>query len=165
MTAWLALLDHEDGQACVAVTGQAPAQRWLCSWQTDDRPHDQALQVSPDLLGNGPACQVSLLLLAPTARPIADDPTVVQCRRDILRDLRFGGSSLLTADPVHVAGSLIVAHADRPEQVQALRDDPYRRLGRPLLLGVAAGLLTPHPPSLGPVIERYSGRPWPYGHW
>lgn len=165
MSTWLALLDQEDGQLCAPVTGHASGRRWLCGWDSAERPHNRALQVSPDLVGNGPACQISLLLLASSARPIADDPAVVQSRRAILRDVRFGGSSLLTADPVHIAGSVVVARADRPEQVHALLDDPFRQFGRPLLLGVAAGLLTPHPPALGPVVERYGGKPWPYDHW
>lgn len=166
MTAWVALLDTPEGVAAAAVSGHPEGPRWLCRWDEGQRPHPQALRVDPALVGpDGPACRVSLLLLASHARPIADDPAVVQCRRDVLRDLRLGGSSLLTDDPVHVAGTLVCAREDRPDQVQALADDPYRRLGRPLLLAVAAGLFTPHPPAVGPVVERYAGAPWPDGHW
>lgn len=139
--------------------------RWLCAWQAEDQPDPAALEVAPGLVGDGAAFVVSLLVLDESDRLIADDPIVIECRRNVLRDLRFAGSSLLVADPVHVAGAIVLARADDPEQVQALRDDPYQRLGKPVLLHVGPGVLTSLAPSLGPVVERYGGVPWPHGRW
>ena len=110
---------------------------------------------------SGPACVVSLAL-APAPGPIADDPAVVQARRDVLRDGRPCAVTLLTADPVHVAGSLTVARGDRPDEVAALADDPFARLWGARLLRVPPGVLGAPVHPTGPSLERYSGRPWPY---
>ncbi len=166
MSGWIALLDAPSGDASSpAREGDADA-GWLCSWTSDHAPHRDALRVDARLLQlDGPACTVSWVLLAAGQRPIADDPGVVECRRDVLRDGRPAGVSLLTADPVHVAGAITVALADRPDQVQALADDPFRRLGRGRTLHVGPGLLGPAAFDLAPVVERYAGAPWPHGRW
>lgn len=108
---------------------------------------------------------MSLVLLPEQARPLADDPAAIQVRRRVLADGRPAAVSTLTANATHLAGSLTIARADHPDELHALGDDPFRLLGPPRLLDVAQGLLGPVPPSGGPVIERYSGAPWPYNHW
>lgn len=42
-----------------------------------------------------------------------------------------------------------------------LRDDPFQRLGRAEMLDVGPGLFRVVAPVPGPVIQRYSGAPWP----
>jgi hypothetical protein len=80
----------------------------------------------------------------------------------VLRDGRPVAVSLLTADPVSIAGALTVARADRPEQVAALRDDPFAAMWGARVLRIRAGVFgTPVQPT-GPCLERYAGRPWPY---
>ncbi len=132
-------------------------------WHGDERPHELALQADPRIRDHrGPACVISLALAAPDGRPLADDPAVVHVRRAVLRDGRPPAVTFLTADPVSVAGALTVARADCPEQVAALRDDPFRRLWGARLLRVSAGVLGASVPRTGPSLERYAGRPWPY---
>jgi len=111
---------------------------------------------------DGPACVVVLALAAPDARPIADDPAVVHARRRVLRDGRPCAVSLLSADPVSIAGALTVARADRPDQVAALRDDPFAALWASRQLHVDAGVFGTRVRPTGPCLERYAGRPWPY---
>lgn len=166
---WLALLDDDDGDAGGAVAlapvrdGVGGPAGLLALWEGTHRPHPQALQVDPRVRDrDGPACVLSLAMALPQARPIADDPAVVQARRMVLRDGRACAVSLLTADPVSVAGALTVARADRPEQVEALRDDPFAAMWGAMRLELPAGVLGGAVHPTGPVLERYGGRPWPY---
>lgn len=162
---WLAVLAEDPGDATVAQLHELDGRLAgvFCLWQGERRPHGAALQADPRVHDpEGPACVVSWALAAPDARPIADDPAVVHVRRDVLRDGRPAAVTMLTADPVSVAGALTVARADSPEQVAALRDDPFRRLWGARLLRVSAGVLGASVPRTGPSLERYAGRPWPY---
>lgn len=166
MTGWLALLDEAVGNLHAPAIEANHGVGWLCGWHSADRPHPSALRVDPRLLDPaGPACRISLVLLADHARPIADDPTALQARRAVLRDGRPAAVSVLTDDPVHLAGAITVARADRPDEVLALRDDPFLRLGPARLLDIGAGLLGSVAITLGPVVERYAGAPWPYDRW
>lgn len=162
---WLALLNEDPGDAAVTPVRDERGQPvgLLSLWQGSDRPHRDALQADPRLRDRtGPACVLSLALAPPEARPIADDPAVVHARRQVLRDGRPVAVSLLTADPVSIAGALTVARADRPEQVAALRDDPFAAMWGARVLRIRAGVFgTPVQPT-GPCLERYAGRPWPY---
>jgi hypothetical protein len=63
----------------------------------------------------------------------------------------------LVRDASHFAGALTV----RRERPHLLRDDPFARIGPARLLQVAGGLLAARPAVPGPVIQRYSGQPWP----
>jgi len=162
---WLALLDHAPATArAVTVTDMAGTGVGdLCAWCTSERPHAEAHQADPRLFDPaGPACVVSLALAPADARPIADDPTVVEARRAVLRDGRAAAVTLLTADPVHIAGALTVAHADQREEVAALRRDPFAALWDTRVLLVAPGLLGRVDHPTGPSLERYAGTPWPY---
>ena len=165
---WFALLEERGGVADSMVLTRAreadgrPA-GWLALWQGEKRPHDEAMQVDPRLHDPlGPECIVALALAARYARPIADDPAVVHARRRVLRDGRPCAVSLLSADPVSVAGALTVARADRPDQVAALRDDPFAALWGSRQLHVDAGVFGTRVRPTGPSLERYAGRPWPY---
>jgi hypothetical protein len=167
---WIALLPEPVGELWAPVTEHGAEAGLLCGWPSGPRPVPRALRVDGRLFAaDGPACRVSLVLPAPGARPIADDPAVVEARRAVLRDGRVP-VSLLVDDPVHLAGSLAVARADRPEELIALRDDPFARFARPRLLDVGPGLLGPGefdtmPVTPGPVVERYAGAPWPLFRW
>ena len=164
---WLALLEADvgTGAAATADVRELNGRRAgvLCLWHSSDRPHEAALQADPRIHDDrGPVCVVSLALAAAGSEPIADDPAVVAARRAVLRDGRPCAVSLLSADPVSVAGALTVAHVDRADQVAALQDDPFARLFAARLLRVAGGALGALVRPTGPSLERYSGRPWPY---
>lgn len=166
MNAWLALLPSPAGDRPALAAEAGNPIGWLCVWSAGQRPHPQALRLDPRLLApDGGPCRVSLLTLPEQARPLADDPAAIQVRRRVLADGRPAAVSTLTANATHLAGSLTVARADRPDELCALLDDPFRQLGTPRVLNVAGELFGPVPPSGGPVTERYSGAPWPYNHW
>jgi len=168
VTLWLAFLflDEDPGSAAVTATLRDEADRpagVLALWEGGHRPHPAAVQADPRLCDpDGPACVLVVAMAPATARPIADDPAVVHARRRVLRDARPCAVSTLTADPVHVAGALSVARADRPDQVAALRDDPFSALWPARQLQVGAGVLGAPVRAIGPSLERYGGRPWPY---
>ena len=167
---WFALLEDKGDVADSMVLthvrdadADAGPAGWLALWLGSGRPHPQAVQADPRLHDpQGPACVVALALAAPHARPIADDPAVVHARRRVLRDGRPRAVTMLTADPVSIAGALTVARADRPEEVAALRDDPFGVLWESRQLHVAAGVFGSRVQPTGPCVERYAGRPWPY---
>lgn len=162
---WLAALDHDPGADVVAILRDDADRQvaLLCLWRDAERPHESAVQADPRIYdADGRQCWVSLAVVPPAVRPLADDPMVVHARRDVLRDGRPCAVTLLTADLVSVAGSLTVARADRPGQVAALRDDPFRRLWPTRLLQVGAHILGALVRPTGPVVERYASQPWPY---
>lgn len=162
---WLALLDEDPGAPAVVPVrdGGGRPLGVLALWHGPERPHSDALQADPRLYDpDGPDCVISLALAPPRARPIADDPVIVHARRRVLRDGRPCAVSLLTADPVSVAGALTVARSDRPEQLAALGDDPFAALWGGRRLTVGAGMFGALVRPAGPSLERYAGRPWPY---
>lgn len=162
---WLALSEEPGGELHAPVTEHDSPAGYLCGWADGPRPVAGALRVDGRLFTpDGPACRVSLVLLPANARPIADDPAAIGARRAALRDGRVA-VSLLVSDPVHLAGSVTIARADRPEELHALRDDPFARLGTPRLLNVGPGLFGTAPATPGPVLERYAGTPWPLFRW
>lgn len=135
----------------------------MCAWLTDDRPHGDALQADPRMHDRlGPPCVISLAMAPPQARPIADDPALVHVRRNVLRDGRPCLVSLLTNDPVSVAGAVTVARAARPHEVASLADDPFARLWSARRLRVGQGVFGAQVRRNGPCLERYAGQPWPY---
>ena len=163
--AWIALLPDPGGERFAPVREHGVDAGFLCGWLPGPKPVAGALRVDGRLFtSDGPACRVSLVLLPEGARPIADDPAAIGARRAVLRDGRVA-VSLLVDDPVHLAGSITVARADRPEEVLALRDDPFARFGEPRRLDVGPGLLGSMPTTPGPVLERYAGAPWPLFRW
>lgn len=166
MTAWLALLDAAAGELRARATEGGQRVGWLCAWRGTARPHRAALRVDERLLAaDGLACRVSLVLLPGNGRPIADDPIAIQARRAVLRDGRLPAVSILTDDPVHLAGAITLARTDRPEELLALADDPFARVGHARQLDIGAGVLGWIPLTAGPVVERYAGAPWPSDNW
>lgn len=166
MNGWLALLDEAAGDLSAPATEIDAAAGWLCAWTSTARPHPSALRVDDRLLAaDGLACRVSLVLLAGNARLIADDPLAIHARRAVLRDGRLSAISILTEDPVHVAGAISLARTDRPEELLALGDDPFARLGHARHLDIEPGVLGWVPLAVGPVVERYAGAPWPAQRW
>lgn len=167
MSGWLALLHESAGDLHAPAHEGGRTAGWLCAWlDSARRPHPSALRVDERLLYvDGGPCQISWLLLDDDARPLSDDPMAVQARRAVLRDGRPAAVSMLTGDPVHLAGAITVARTDRPEEILALRDDPFARLGPVRLLDIGAGILGAAPLTVGPVIERYAGAPWPSDEW
>lgn len=166
MNGWLALLDEAAGDLSAPATAIDADAGWLCAWKCTARPHPSALRVDERLLAaDGPACRVSLVLLSGSSRAIADDPMAIHARRAVLRDGRLSALSLLTADPVHLAGAITIARADHPDEFLALEDDPFTRLGPALLLDIGTGVLGWVALAVGPVVERYAGAPWPADRW
>jgi peroxiredoxin len=156
MTAWLALLDAPAGELSAPVGGGRVLAGWLGAAR---RPHPGARRCDPRMLDpHGAAARASLLWPPVEALTLFDDPAVVQARREARRRRSPRCASTFTVDSRHFAGSLWVpAEGDRVE------DDPFRLLGRPLVLDVGAGLLGDGTRLAGPAQERYSGAPWPAG--
>ncbi|MDQ3576540.1 MAG: hypothetical protein M3443_02845 [Actinomycetota bacterium] len=166
MTGWIALLPEAAGDLKAPAAEAEQDAGWLCAWQSSGRPHAAALRVDERLLAaDGPACRISLVLLPEHARPIADDPTAIQARRAVLGDGRITAVSVLTHDPVHLAGAIAVARLGCPAELLALSDNPFARLGPARLLEIGSGVLGWAALTAGPVVERYLGAPWPYDRW
>ncbi len=166
MSGWLALLPAAEGDLHAAADEENYPAGWLCAWRSRARPHPSALRVDERLLDpGGAACRISLVLLTDDARPIADDPAAIQARRAVLRDGRLSAVSMLTGDPVHIAGSLTLARSDHPDELRALSDDPFARLGPARQLDIGPGVLGWVAIVGGPVVERYAGAPWPADRW
>lgn len=166
MNGWLALLPEVAGDLHAPAVEAEQRAGWLCAWRGHERPHPAALRLDERLLdAEGGACRISWVLLPKNARPIADDPMALQARRAVLLDGRLAAVGILTDDPVHLAGAITVARADRPEELLALRDDPFSRLGPRRQLDIGSGVLGWVPLAVGPVVERYAGAPWPSDRW
>jgi len=98
----------------------------------------------------------------PDSRVLFDDLEVQQARRDALAwwISLVGGAliclSTLSLDASHYGGAITVAST--PE---AFGSDPFARLFPGTV--VQTDLFSVVTPPPGPVIERYSGAPWPAG--
>ena len=155
MSAWIALLDEPSGDLW-ARAGDAVLAGWL---DADRRPHPQARRADPRVLDpHGEAGVVSLLWPDVERLPLFDDPAVVQARRRARAGQLPRCATTFTVDSRHWAGSLWAPRAGVDP-----RDDPFRPLGRPAVLHVAAGLLSRSVALAGPAQERYAGAPWPAG--
>jgi hypothetical protein len=156
MSAWLALLDEHPEDADLAASADG---RVLAGWRSARQaPHSEARRIDPRLLDPGGAgAWASLVWPAPEEMPLFDDPVVVQARRAAQRGIAPRAVSTLVIDSTHFAGSIWVV-----EYPGVLGDDPFRRLGTPMVLEIGAGLLGTSPRPCGPALERYSGAPWPW---
>ncbi|MEP6761440.1 MAG: hypothetical protein ABJA93_08755 [Sporichthyaceae bacterium] len=159
---WLALVEEiTDGevlaQAAVTAAGGARA-GVLAAWPAGRKPRAEAVRADARVVdpSGGPAT-VSLVLLPRDRSPIFDDPAVSGALRAVLAAPPPDAVTTLVRDASHFAGALTV----RRDRLHLLRDDPFARIGRARLLHVASGLLAVRPPVPGPVIQRYSGQPWP----
>jgi hypothetical protein len=159
---WLALVDeapgsHLLGQAAVTTPGGEPA-GVLAAWPAGRKPVAEALRADVRTVDPaGEPAVVSLVLLPRGRSPLFDDPAVSGALRAVLAAPPPDAVTTLVRDASHVAGALTV----RRERLHLLRDDPSARIGPARLLHVAGGLLGHRPPVPGPVIQRYSGQPWP----
>ena len=156
MSAWVARLAGPAGDFSAAAGAHVLA-AWL---DADRRPHPDARRVDPRVLDpRGASAHLSMLWPDRGSLPLFDDPAVVAARRSARRLPAPRAVSTLTVDSRHFAGSLWVTNPNR------LSDDPFRLLGRPLHLPVAAGVLGRSAPLVGPAQERYAGAPWPAGSY
>jgi len=156
VSAWLGLFDERPEDADLATSADV---RVLAGWRSARHaPHPEARRIDPRLLDPaGGAAWVSLVWPDREAMPLFDDPAMVQARRAVQRGAAPRAVSTLVVDSTHFAGSIwVVEHPD------ALGDDPFRKLGTPIVLRVGAGLLGSSPRPAGPALERYSGAPWPW---
>lgn len=161
---WLALLDDHvgpaDGAAASAVATREDGTEagLLAIWPTGRKPVAQAVRADSRILDtDGAAAQVSLVLLDRDRSPLFDDPAVSGALRSVLSGPAPDAVTTLVSDASHFAGALTV----RRDRTWLLRDDPFARLGPADRLSVAAGLLGHRAAVPGPVIQRYSGQPWP----
>ena len=169
---WLALLPAVDGStsdplAAVPVPPSAHADLYsadggflgvLAAWHRPGKPVRDAVLVDAAAIDpHGAPGWVSLLLLPRDRAPLFDDPAVSGALRAVLAGPPADVVSTLVRDSTHFAGAVTV----RRDAPAALADDPFARLGRPLLARVGGGLFGRRPAPAGPVIQRYAGQPWP----
>jgi hypothetical protein len=130
----------------------------LAAWPPGRKPVADAVRMDARLVDPaGDPAWVSLILLPRQRAPLFDDPAVSGALRAVLAGPPADAVSTFVRDSSHFAGAVTVRRT-RPE---SLRDDPFSRLGRSTVLRVTGGLFARLPPIPGPVIQRYSGKPWP----
>lgn len=160
---WFALLDDPaDAEGSLA---NAPATDLegatvgtLAAWPPGRRPVSGAARMDDRLVDpDGDAAWLSLILLARDRSPLFDDPAVSGALRQVLSGRPPDGVSTLVRDSSHFAGAVTVRRG-KPEE---LRSDPFARVGHAQVLRVERGLFGRAAPVPGPVIQRYSGKPWP----
>ena len=130
----------------------------LVAWPAGRKPAPDAVRA--DARGFDPDGEpgwVSLLLLPAARAPLFDDPAVSAALRAVLGGPPADVVTTFVRDTTHLAGAVTLRRVDPGR----LRDDPFARLGRPVLARVGAGLFGRTPPPAGPVIQRYAGQPWP----
>jgi len=143
-----AALHAADGR-CVGV---------LAAWHRPGKPVRDAVLVDGAVIDpDGDPGWVSLLLLPVGRAPLFDDPAVSGALRAMLAGPPADVVSTLVRDSTHLAGAVTVRRADP----RALADDPFARLGLPILARVDGGLFGRRAAPAGPVIQRYAGQPWP----
>lgn len=158
---WFAQVPTAPAGALAAAPVSGPdhrAEGYLAAWAPGRKPVRDAVRmdarpVDPD----GDPAWVSLVLLERGRSPLFDDPAVSGALRAVLAGPPADGVSTFVRDSSHFAGAVTV----RRSCPQDLRDDPFARLGPARLLHVGPGLFGRVPPVPGPVIQRYSGQPWP----
>lgn len=106
---------------------------------------------------SGAAAAVSLVLISRDRSPLFDDPAVSGALRAVLSGVPPDVVSTFVRDSSHFSGAVTVRRQGRA----LLRDDPFLRLGPAEILDVGPGLFGVVAPAPGPVIQRYSGAPWP----
>jgi hypothetical protein len=130
----------------------------LAAWPAGRKPVAAAVRMDERLLDpDGDEAWVSLVLLARDRSPLFDDPAVSGALRAVLAGPPPDGVSTFVRDSSHFAGAVTVRR-QRPEQ---LADDPFARFAHADVLHVGPGLFGRTPQVPGPVIQRYSGKPWP----
>ena len=158
---WFGWVDHPDegAVASAAVTGADGAPRGvLAAWPAGRKPVPDAVRMDERIVDpDGAAAWVSLVRCPRDRAPLFDDPAVSGALRAVLAGPPPDAVSTLVRDSSHFAGAVTV----RRVQPERLRDDPFGRVGHAEVLRVAPGLFGRTAPVPGPVIQRYSGKPWP----
>ena len=158
---WFARLPEplDSALACAAVTdADGVAVGALAAWPAGRKPVTDAVRMDARLVDPaGAPAWISLVLLPRERSPLFDDPAVSGALRAVLAGPPADAVSTFVRDSSHIAGAVTV----RRDQPEWLRDDPFSRLGRSVVLIAAGGLFGRIAPIPGPVIQRYSGKPWP----
>jgi hypothetical protein len=159
---WLALVDDDVADdavaSAVATRDDGTKAGLLAIWPAGRKPVPHAVRADSRVVDPaGAPAHVSLVLLDRDRSPLFDDPAVSGALRSVLAGPAPDAVTTLVRDSSHFAGAMTV----RRDRLWLLRDDPFARLGRPERLIVAAGLLGRRAAVPGPVIQRYSGQPWP----
>jgi hypothetical protein len=158
---WLAWLAHpvEGTLAHAAVTDlQGHPAGVMAAWPSGRKPVPDAVRMDDRLVDPaGDPAWLSMVLLPRHRSPLFDDPAVSGALRSVLAGPPPDAVSTLVRDSSHFAGAVTL----RRLGAELLRDDPFARLGPAVLLRVTGGLFGHVAPPPGPVIQRYSGKPWP----
>lgn len=163
---WLVWGEHPDAVATAPTSDVdgSPA-GVLAVVSSRRRPEPDAVRVDPRIVQpDGPAWAISLVWPPEAARPLFDDPAVVEAvRAAYSRTCAF--VSTFTADPVRFAGAVTGVAVDLAHGWPGwCDDDPFARLGARRRLLVGPGLFTAAPLT-GPGTQRYAGQPWPARGW
>jgi len=130
----------------------------LAAWPAGRKPVADAVRMDARIVDpSGAAAWVSLVLLPRDRSPLFDDPAVSGALRSVLSYPPPDAVSTFVRDSSHFAGAVTVRR-DGPAELHA---DPFARLGPARVLRVGPGLFGHTAPVPGPVIQRYSGKPWP----
>ena len=158
---WFARLPEPvDGAlACVTVTNSdGVAAGAVAAWPAGRKPVADAVRMDARLVDPaGDPAWISLVLLPRGRSPLFDDPAVSGALRAVLAGPPADAVSTLVRDSSHFAGAVTV----RRDNPAWLRDDPFSRLGPSEMLIAARGLFGRLAATPGPVVQRYSGKPWP----
>jgi hypothetical protein len=161
--AWLALFpEPQTGSVAVTTPDGSPAGHLLLVVRRG-KPDRNAVRIAPEVVGEGPALAVSLVLPPRGARPLFDDPAVVDAMRAVLRDPgRTAVFSTLVDGSTQWAGSISATAVPTPGWWGG---DPFARLGPQHRLLLPADVLRPVPLPAGPGHQRHAGTPWPWGRF
>ncbi len=130
----------------------------LAAWPAGRKPAADAVRMDARAVDpSGAAAWISLMLLPRDRSPLFDDPAVSGALRSVLSYPPPDAVSTFVRDSSHFAGAVTVRRGGPAE----LRADPFARLGPARVLRVGPGLFGRTAPVPGPVIQRYSGKPWP----
>ena len=157
---WLARVPSRPAgcMAAAALSRDGEGVGWLAAWQSGPKPAADAVRADARILdAAGAAAAASLVMLPRDRSPLFDDPAVSSALRSVLSGPPPDAVSTFVRDSSHFSGAVTV----RREGRALLRDDPFRRLGPAEVLDVGPGLFGIVAPPPGPVIQRYSGAPWP----
>jgi hypothetical protein len=157
---WLARVTSRpaDCLAAAPISRDGHEVGWLAAWQSGRKPVADAVRADARIVDpSGAAGALSLVLLPRDRSPLFDDPAVSGALRAVLSGLPPDAVSTFVRDSSHFSGAVTVRRASRA----LLRDDPFRRVGPAEMLDIGPGLFGVVAPVPGPVIQRYSGAPWP----
>jgi hypothetical protein len=157
---WLARVTSRptDCLAAASLSRDGRDLGWLAAWPAGRKPVADAVRADARIIDpSGGAASISLVLLDRDKSPLFDDPAVSGALRAVLCGLPPDAVSTFVRDSSHFSGAVTV----RREGRALLRDDPFRRLGPAQTLDVGPRLFGVVAPTPGPVIQRYSGAPWP----